>query len=61
MTTAQDEDDDDHAFGTDLAVAGGPDELVVVPQNLIAARWVNFERGWLPGVVAHLVRVRDSR
>ncbi len=49
------------AFGTDLAVAGGSDEFVVVPQNLVAARWMNSESGWLPGVVAHLVRVRDSR
>ncbi|MDQ2796300.1 MAG: DUF3806 domain-containing protein [Actinomycetota bacterium] len=49
------------AFGTDLAVAGGSDEFVVVPQNLVAARWMNSESGWLPGGGAHLVRVRDSR
>ena len=49
------------AFGTDLAVAGGRDEFVVVPSNLVAARWMNAERGWLPGVVAHLVRVRADR
>ncbi|MEP6629216.1 MAG: DUF3806 domain-containing protein, partial [Lapillicoccus sp.] len=28
------------AFGTDLAVAGGKDEFVVVPGNLVAARWM---------------------
>ena len=49
------------AFGTDLAVAGGKDEFVVVPGNLVAARWMNAETGWLPGVVAHLVRVRAER
>jgi hypothetical protein len=49
------------AFGTDLAVAGGRDDFVVVPSNLVAARWMNAEKGWLPGVVGHLVRVRDSR
>ncbi len=49
------------AFGTDLAVAGGKDEFVVVPGNLVAARWMNAERGWLPGVVGHLVRVRAER
>lgn len=49
------------AFGTDLAVAGGKDDFVVVPGNLVAARWMNGETGWLPGVVAHLVRVRADR
>ncbi len=49
------------AFGTDLAVAGGRDEFVVVPSNLLTARWFNGESGWLPGVVGHLVRVRASR
>lgn len=48
-------------FGTDLAVAGGRDEFVVVPSNLVAARWLNQEQGWIPGVVAHLVAVRASR
>lgn len=46
------------AFGTDLAVAGGKDDFVVVPSNLVAARWMNAETGWIPGVVSHLVRVR---
>lgn len=49
------------AFGTDLAVAGGRDDFVVVPANLVTSRWLNGETGWLPGVVAHLVRVRASR
>ena len=49
------------AFGTDLALAAGRDEFVVVPSNLVAARWLNQERSWIPGVVAHLVRVRASR
>jgi hypothetical protein len=49
------------AFGTDLAVAGGKDDFVVVPGNLVAARWMNAETGWVPGVVGHLVRVRADR
>ena len=49
------------AFGTDLAVAGGKDDFVVVPGNLVAARWMNAEAGWVPGVVGHLVRVRADR
>lgn len=49
------------AFGTDLAVAGGKDDFVVVPGNLVAARWMNAETGWIPGVVGHLVRVRADR
>ena len=49
------------AFGTDLAVAGGKDDFVVVPGNLVAARWMNGETGWVPGVVGHLVRVRADR
>ena len=49
------------AFGTDLGVAGGKDEFVVVPGNLVAARWMNGETGWVPGVVGHLVRVRADR
>jgi Domain of unknown function (DUF3806) len=49
------------AFGTDLAVAGGGrGDFVVVPSNLVAARWMKRETGWVPGVVGHLV-VRRSR
>lgn len=43
-------------FGTDLAVAAG--EFVVVPGNLVAARWMRRETGWLPKVVGHLVTLR---
>lgn len=47
-------------FGTDLALAGGfRSDFVVVPHNLVAARWMRGETGWLPGVVGHLVRRRD--
>lgn len=44
-------------FGTDLAVAAG--DFVVVPANLVAVRWMRRERGWVPGVVGHLVEVRS--
>ncbi len=47
-------------FGTDLALADRVEgEFVVVPGNLVAARWMRGETGWIPGVVRHLVRVRD--
>jgi hypothetical protein len=47
-------------FGTDLAVAGGfKGDFVIVPHNLVAARWMRGETGWLPGVVGHLVRRRS--
>ncbi|MEO3938856.1 DUF3806 domain-containing protein [Dermatophilaceae bacterium Soc4.6] len=49
------------AFGTDLAVAGGEDDFVVVPANLVGARWMGGQQGWVPGVLAHLVRVREGR
>ncbi len=49
------------ALGTDLGLAGGRDEFVVVPSNLVTSRWLNEESGWVPGVVAHLVRIRASR
>ncbi|GAA1894378.1 DUF3806 domain-containing protein [Lapillicoccus jejuensis] len=49
------------AFGTDLAVAQQRDDFAVVPANLVGARWMAGETGWLPGVVAHLLRVRESR
>lgn len=49
-------------FGTDLAVAGGGrSDFVVVPSNLVAARWMNRETGWVPGVVGHLVMRRNRR
>ncbi len=47
-------------FGTDLAVAGGfSGSFSVVPGNLVASRWMRGETGWLPGVVGHLVALRD--
>lgn len=49
------------AFGTDLAVAQQRDDFAVVPANLVGTRWMSGETGWLPGVVAHLLRVRESR
>jgi hypothetical protein len=48
-------------FGTDLGLMGRRDDTVVVPHNLVGARWLNGERGWIPGVVAHLVRTRAAR
>lgn len=44
-------------FGTDLGLASG--DFVVVPGNLVAARWMRRETGWVPGVVSHLVQVRS--
>lgn len=50
------------AFGTDLAVSGsGRKEFVVVPTNLVAVRWLGRERGWVPGVVGHIVQLRADR
>ena len=49
-------------FGTDLAVAGGfSGAFSVVPNNLVGARWMRGETGWIPGVVGHLVRLRTRR
>ena len=31
-----------------------------MPSNLVAARRLHQERAWIPGVVAHLVRVRAT-
>ena len=48
-------------FGTDLAVTDQVEgDFVVVPHNLVAARWMRGEAGWLPGVVRHLIGVRAS-
>ncbi len=47
-------------FGTDLAVAGGfSGSFSVVPANLVAARWMRGETGWVPGVIGHLVALRS--
>lgn len=43
------------AFGTDLGLAAARSETVVVPHNLVGARWMRRETGWIPGVVGHLV------
>jgi len=49
-------------FGTDLAVAGGVSgAFTVVPSNLVAARWMRGETGWIQGVVGHLVTLRSRR
>lgn len=46
-------------FGTDLAVADQREgDFVVVPHNLVAARWMRAETGWIPAVVRHLIAVR---
>lgn len=46
-------------FGTDLAIADRREgDFVVVPGNLVAARWMRGETGWLPGVARHLIAVR---
>jgi len=43
-------------FGTDLGLVEGPQAtFMVVPENLVAARWMRGETGWIPGVVGHLV------
>ncbi len=47
-------------FGTDLGLLDGPrGAFMVVPRNLVAGRWMRGETGWIPGVVAHLVRCRE--
>jgi hypothetical protein len=45
-------------FGTDLGLVASRADTVVVPHNLVGARWMRGETGWIPGVVAHLVRIR---
>lgn len=44
-------------FGTDLGLVAARGDTVVVPHNLVSSRWMRGETGWLPGVVAHLVRL----
>ncbi|MDV3223132.1 DUF3806 domain-containing protein [Intrasporangium sp.] len=43
------------AFGTDLGLVDARADTVVVPHNLVSARWMRGETGWIPGVVQHLV------
>ncbi|WP_076259377.1 DUF3806 domain-containing protein [Intrasporangium flavum] len=45
-------------FGTDLGLVAARADTVVVPHNLVGARWMRGETGWIPGVVSHLVRLR---
>ena len=45
-------------FGTDLGLVAARADTVIVPHNLVGARWMRGETGWVPGVVAHLVRMR---
>ena len=47
-------------FGTDLGLVAARADTVVVPHNLVGARWMRGETGWVPGVVSHLVSIRPS-
>ncbi|MGB3829357.1 MAG: hypothetical protein WA962_11330 [Ornithinimicrobium sp.] len=47
-------------FGTDVGLADGPrGDFMIVPGNLVAARWMRGETGWIPNVVGHIVRRRE--
>ena len=45
-------------FGTDLGLMDARGDTVVVPHNLVSARWMRGETEWIPGVVGHLVALR---
>ena len=45
-------------YGSDLGLMGRYDDMVLVPHTMVGARALNRERGWIPGVAAHLVRIR---
>ena len=45
-------------FGTDLGLMDARGDTVIVPHNLVSARWMREETGWIPGVVGHLVTLR---
>jgi Domain of unknown function (DUF3806) len=45
-------------FGTDLGLVAARADTVIVPHNLVGARWMRRETGWVPGVVSHLVQLR---
>lgn len=49
------------AFGTDLGLATARSDSIVVPHNLVSARWMRGEVGWIPGVVAHLRSLHPRR
>lgn len=46
-------------FGTDLGLVSARSETVIVPHNLVGARWMRGETGWVPGVVGHLAGLED--
>lgn len=48
-------------FGTDLGLVSARADTVVVPHNLVGARWMRGDTGWVPGVVQHLVRIAPRR
>ncbi len=48
-------------FGTDLGLVAAQADTVIVPHNLVGARWMRGETGWVPRVVSHLVRLRPRR
>lgn len=48
-------------FGTDLGLAAARSETAVVPHNLVSARWMRRETGWIPRVVEHLKRINARR
>lgn len=45
-------------FGTDLGLVAARADTVIVPHNLVGARWMRGETGWVPGVVTHLANLR---
>jgi hypothetical protein len=45
-------------FGTDLGVVAARADTVIVPHNLVSARWMRGETGWVPGVIGHLIRLQ---
>lgn len=46
-------------FGTDLGLFAESDHFALVPTNLVSGRFLNGECGWVPGVVSHLVGLRQ--
>lgn len=44
-------------FGTDLGVEARRGSQTVIPHTLVATRWMRGERGWVEGVIGHLVRL----
>ena len=35
-------------FGTDLGLVAAQADTVIVPHNIVSARWMRRERGWIP-------------